>query len=297
MVYSLIALSPGGFSASASAAAGGGSPTGGDPRIAEARFRDRFGLDEPLLTQYLQWLGRVSPVKFGERAQIDSTGERIYPPAKPPQMIEFEAWVDREQAKSAATIATAAFTVAPSGDEARSQYRAFARENRASREAFVTSLATLRIALAQYAEATGQGSLVDARGEVQASSAASLRIDKNIPQWAAVKIAADAAQNKDPLFQDALDAVQAAKYSPGRFIANLLLPGSLEGSGFLYKGISGTVDAAYRIFADPTLALGKAKKAYDAGDWLLYNVIGKEQQTYGRSLLGTVNNAAQVDRV
>ena len=119
MVYSLIALSPGGFSASASAAAGGGSPTGGDPRIAEARFRDRFGLDEPLLTQYLQWLGRVSPVKFGERAQIDSTGERIYPPAQPPQMIEFETWVDREQAKSAATIATTAFTAAPSGDEAR----------------------------------------------------------------------------------------------------------------------------------------------------------------------------------
>jgi len=193
MVYSLIALSPGGFSASASAAAGGGSPTGGDPRIAEARFRDRFGLDEPLLTQYLQWLGRVSPVKFGERAQIDSTGERIYPPAQPPQMIEFETWVDREQAKSAATIATATFTAAPSGDEARSQYRAFARENRASREAFVTSLATLRIALAQYAEATGQGSLIDARGEVQASSAASLRINKDIPQWAAVQAAADAA--------------------------------------------------------------------------------------------------------
>jgi len=111
------------------------------------------------------------------------------------------------------------------------------------------------------------------------------------------KIAADAAQNKDPLFQDALDAVQAAKYSPGRQLANLLLPGSLEGSGFLYKGISGTVDAAYRIFADPTLVLGKAKKAYDAGDWLLYNVMGKEQQTYGRSLFGTINNEAQVDRV
>ena len=111
------------------------------------------------------------------------------------------------------------------------------------------------------------------------------------------KIAADAAQNKDSLFQDALDAVQAAKYSPGRQLANLLLPGSLEGSGFLYKGISGTVDAAYRIFADPTLALGKAKKAYDAGDWLVYNIMGKQQQTYGRSLIGVINNEAQVDRV
>ena len=110
-------------------------------------------------------------------------------------------------------------------------------------------------------------------------------------------IAAGAAQNKDSLFQDVLDSVQAAKYSPGRQIANLLLPGSMEGSGALYKGISGTVDAAFRIFADPTLALGKAKKAYDAGDWLLYNVIGKEKFTYGRTLLGTVDNAAQVDRI
>ena len=108
-------------------------------------------------------------------------------------------------------------------------------------------------------------------------------------------IAAGAAQNKDSLFQDVLDSVQAAKYSPGRQIANLVP--FLPESGKLYKGISGTVDAAFRIFADPTLALGKAKKAYDAGDWLLYNVMGKENFTYGRTLLGTVDNAAQVDRV
>jgi hypothetical protein len=76
-------------------------------------------------------------------------------------------------------------------------------------------------------------------------------------------------------FQNALDKVNAAKYSPGRALANILLPGSMEGSGFLYKGISGLGDATYRIFADPTLILGKAKKAYDAGDFLLFNVIGK----------------------
>ena len=65
-------------------------------------------------------------------------------------------------------------------------------------------------------------------------------------------------------FQNALDKVNAAKYSPGRAVANLLLPGSQEGSGFLYKGISGFFGASYRIFADLLLVLGKAKKAYDA---------------------------------
>lgn len=113
------------------------------------------------------------------------------------------------------------------------------------------------------------------------------------------EIASTAAQlkDKDYLFQDALGAAQAAKYSPGRQLANFLLPESLEGGSLLYKGISGVGDAGYRIFADPTLALGKAKKAYDAGNFMLFNLIGKEKFTYGRSLLGTINNNAQVDRV
>lgn len=113
------------------------------------------------------------------------------------------------------------------------------------------------------------------------------------------QIASQAQQlkDKDHMFQDALDAAQAAKYSPGRQIANLILPGNMEGSGFLYKGISGVIDAGYRIFADPTLILGKAKKAYDAGDFLLYNMLGKEKFTYGRNLIATAGNVEQVDRV
>ncbi len=98
-------------------------------------------------------------------------------------------------------------------------------------------------------------------------------------------------------FQNALDKVNAAKYSPGRQLANLLLPGSMEGSGFLYKGISGVGDAAYRIFADPTLAVGKAKKAYDAGDFLLFNILGKDKYTYGRNLMASVNNSQRLDSI
>lgn len=86
--------------------------------------------------------------------------------------------------------------------------------------------------------------------------------------------AAKAAKGQDNLFQDTLDAVQAAKYSPGREVANALLPGGLEGSGILYKGISGFVDASYRVFADPTLALGKAKKAYDTANYAMFKIVG-----------------------
>jgi len=86
------------------------------------------------------------------------------------------------------------------------------------------------------------------------------------------RIAASAASGKDELFNDALAAADAAKYSPGRGLANAILPESMEGQGFLYRGISGIGDAGYRIFADPTLALGKAKKAYDAGDFLVFRL-------------------------
>ena len=111
-------------------------------------------------------------------------------------------------------------------------------------------------------------------------------------------IASTAAQKKDKdnLFVSALDAAQRAKYSPGRAVANLILPEFLEKTG-LYKGISGVVDAGYRVFADPTLILGKAKKAYDAGDFLLYNILGKEKFSYGRNLMAVAGNVEQVDRV
>jgi hypothetical protein len=88
------------------------------------------------------------------------------------------------------------------------------------------------------------------------------------------QIARLAVKNEDPLWQDAYDAVVAAKYSPGRALANTLLPESLEGTGFLYKGISGTTDAAFRIFADPTIVLGKAKKAYDAANYAIIKIAG-----------------------
>ena len=104
-------------------------------------------------------------------------------------------------------------------------------------------------------------------------------------------------KDKDLLLNDAIAAANAAKYSPGRQLANLVLPASMEGKGFLYKGISGVGDAGYRIFADPTLALGKAKKAYDAGDFLLFNLLGKEKFTYGRNLMASAGVPEQINRI
>lgn len=84
-------------------------------------------------------------------------------------------------------------------------------------------------------------------------------------------------QEEQDLFQDTIDAVSAAKYSPGRAVANIvdaITPGDLVKNGFLYKGISGAVDAAYRIFADPLLVAGKAKKFRDVSKYALDVVVG-----------------------
>ena len=87
------------------------------------------------------------------------------------------------------------------------------------------------------------------------------------------------------LFDDALSAVNAAQYSPGRFVANLIdniTPGDLTKSGFFYKATSGAVDAAYRVFADPTLLLGKAKRLYDINKYA-YEVILKSATEGGEA--------------
>jgi hypothetical protein len=93
--------------------------------------------------------------------------------------------------------------------------------------------------------------------------------NKQVPGIADDKV--DAARAN---FQDTLDAVNAAKYSPGRQIANLVTPESMEGSGLYYKAISGTFDAAYRILADPLIIAGKAKRAVDVTRYAVDVVVG-----------------------
>jgi hypothetical protein len=70
-------------------------------------------------------------------------------------------------------------------------------------------------------------------------------------------------------FAEALNAVNAAKFSPGRQLANLVdivTPGDLYEQGFFYKMVSGSADAIFRLRTDPFIVASKAKKGYD-----LYN--------------------------
>lgn len=81
-------------------------------------------------------------------------------------------------------------------------------------------------------------------------------------------------RSSQEVFQDALAAVDAAKFSPGRQLANLVTPKEYEGKGFFYKAVSGVYDAIFRIVADPLIILGKAKKLYDIANYSLDVVTG-----------------------
>jgi hypothetical protein len=77
------------------------------------------------------------------------------------------------------------------------------------------------------------------------------------------------------LFDDTIAAVNAAKYSPGRLLANAvdaIIPGDFYENGFFYKLTSGTADALWRLRTDPLLLVGKAKKVYDVNKYA-YEVI------------------------
>lgn len=79
LVFMLVALSPGGVGA-ALRVAGGGASEQTDKAVLQAYLEDRYGLDQPVILQYVRWLARVSPIKFGGRDQVTPEGEQISAP-------------------------------------------------------------------------------------------------------------------------------------------------------------------------------------------------------------------------
>jgi len=196
LVFSLVALSPGGLTASALAAAGGGAPPGIDPRVAEAEFMDRFGLDRPFFAQYFSWLARMSPVKFGARAQIDSTGDRIYlpRPLPEPDMLDWpEASMDMAtERREVRQRALSALVIEPEGESRQQQYRRLRATYDQSRRAYVLALASFRVALADLATHMGRADLVDRNGFIRRSGVGETRTGSAGPSFDRARAAAEA---------------------------------------------------------------------------------------------------------
>jgi peptide/nickel transport system permease protein len=132
LVFMLIAMSPGGIGA------------------AIRHLEDRYGLDDPVLTQYVRWLGRISPLKFGSPDQIDPTGEFIRPPKpiKPPPLIG--EWYDIGVAHPPGPPLPVPDLGATS-DERSAEYRRAANAYAQARAAFIAARTSLEQALRDYA--------------------------------------------------------------------------------------------------------------------------------------------------
>jgi hypothetical protein len=76
LIFMLMALAPGGIGASLQISSGGQTDQT-SAAVQKAYLEDRYGLDDPAVVQYVRWLGRISPVKFGERDQYAPDGERL----------------------------------------------------------------------------------------------------------------------------------------------------------------------------------------------------------------------------
>jgi hypothetical protein len=76
------------------------------------------------------------------------------------------------------------------------------------------------------------------------------------------------------LFNETLGVVDRAKFSPGRQLANAILPEALEKNGLVYGLTSGVVDTAFRFFVDPLVVASKIRSLYVVGKYSLEAVTG-----------------------
>jgi hypothetical protein len=84
----------------------------------------------------------------------------------------------------------------------------------------------------------------------------------------------DSVDKERELFNETLGVVDRAKFSPGRQIANRILPEALEKNKLAYSLTSGTIDTIFRFFVDPLVVASKIRSLYVVGKYSLEAVTG-----------------------
>ena len=184
LVFLLVALAPGGVGAAMSVS-GAGQGEASNRAVHEAYLEDRYGLNDPVIAQYLRWLGRISPLKFGRRAQVSSSGERFDPPRalRPPKAL---GWFD-------APPATTGTDPDPSETDRERRFRVAQQEYARARAAYVSATVELENRLAAYARSAGHAAVVSRSGRVDARRFADAEPVRTIVEWIPLKRAGDAA--------------------------------------------------------------------------------------------------------
>jgi len=161
LIFMLVAMSPGGVGAALNVS-GGGQMDSGSVAQQRAYLEDRYGLDAPIPIQYLRWLGRVSPIKFGARDQFVN-GDRF---SQPREVDEPPLWSwfaeELPQGQDAAEFDD------PQDDEARQRlYRRATGSYAQARAAYLGSRTVYETAMGDIAKVLDRPDAVKDRGQIR----------------------------------------------------------------------------------------------------------------------------------
>jgi ABC-type dipeptide/oligopeptide/nickel transport system permease component len=177
LVFMIVALAPGGIGAGLKVQ-GGAMESQKGVAMQRAYLEDRYGLNDPVVTQYARWLGRISPVKIGTRSQVDLSGNRVNPPRPIPEPPLWRWFTD------ALPVASAAAAPADvSGEALVAKYRGGERAYADARAAYVAATTTLKQSLGRYAREQGWAAAVNAKGDPRVTVLAAHTPDKSAPSW------------------------------------------------------------------------------------------------------------------
>ena len=185
VVFLLLALSPGGIGAAAAAA--GGQQDASKAAILEAYLQDRYGLNDPVLVQYVRWLHRISPVKFGTRDQVTPAGERLQAPKDIPDP-PLAGWGGFALACAPAP-ATGPVLQSAVEDERQREYRRISNDALAARSRYLGAKREFESALVEYARAAGREDWLDSKGKIVVARVGSVPVDRANAAWPAVEAA------------------------------------------------------------------------------------------------------------
>lgn len=216
LIFMLVAMSPGGIGAAMQAASGAGEANSLAQR--EAYLEDRYGLDDPVVVQYARWLGRISPIKFGQRDQQDPTGAVIRPPRKPKPPALAGEWYEF-------TVPQIENVTAPAlGDTPEERTRTYRRASEAyaaARTKYVDDRSEVKRTLSAYALAADMGEVQGGDGKLNLSKFRTHGIDESTPELKAAMDAVRSAGQKAAISyaaalaaREALLAVYRAKPFP-----------------------------------------------------------------------------------
>lgn len=183
LVFMLVALSPGGVGA-ALRVSGGGASEQTDKAVLQAYLEDRYGLDKPVVVQYLRWLSRVSPIKFGGRDQVTPEGEQI---SAPRVIDEPQLWSMFTDTLPQKPEAKAPWPSEATDDQKRIEYGKSIESYAKARAGFVAARTRFAEALSIYGKAAGvKDGGVDGRDIIVPAWRAHTP-KKDLPEWEEVE--------------------------------------------------------------------------------------------------------------